>query len=1069
MKYLAIDFGTTNTAVAFFDETEKKLITIPYHGPASLTFKKSLPSVVGFDEEGKPKFFGHAALTYGKNKPHLCIDKIKRVIGKTYEDAKKDPLLKNVAYELVKGDLISKKGEKDEHIALVRVGEIEKQTYTSEEIASMILKQAKQDAETYLEQEKGYTNLKFDAIILTFPANFSINQRDKIKEAAVIAGFEKSKIQVINEPIAAAFDAVFCGKITSKKEDILVLNIGSGTTDVAVVELRLKEGKTQANAWGTGGDSVLGGTDMDIAIVDWVISQLKKDPNIESESLTKAGRQLLRFSVEDAKIAISEGKVQETNILIPGCAEGPLLTRNEFINIVKPIVDRCRSQIKTILAERRINDESFSRIILTGGPMLMPIVKEMVVDEFGDRVIEGVDPMMCVARGAAISPTITYTTTLPNAIKLLVKGERTPPKIKTVIDLHKQLPANVSETWTIEPWESNLTIQVLQDISGETKYNAERDEYYGKYNYWGEYSYALKPSKETRSFSMGLAVNVEIDHVEAFIFESESELATWLVDPEKYTGTPLKVAARRYPITIDGFEELYPAPPNQDRVWAAIRYRAPTIMKTIFETYNLCNSVMSLQNAGYKISEEISGLVGKTQNLLKIIYGLVSSEVDRISKLDLSETKLDEQVDTAVKRILASSQYMDLSQLMTQDWETNMEHLAITTESVAQLCSNIDTIFKIAEQLWHDQGSKISDKDQAIIDNLRNKLTSDLKFFEHFSNGRKSILLKSTPGNRFIDSKNRVEILKSHIAFYAQGNYKPDNQKKYTEEELIRSRESPEGASAEAPRNIVDSVHFSVISQSQVCAGMSFVVDIWAHLGEEREEVIRRAQEAMPEVKLFVKSKGPVSVSRGTILTVRLKIDSLVVENWEDTIMWKNEIGNANFRVTVPKETSIGSKPGIATIHANGFQIARIYFSIQIGTETSRVEKIETNIQQNRKAFASYASEDRDYVLACIQIMQKFSPQLDVDMDLKIRSGQYWEKELWRLIPSKDVFYLFWSSNSAKSDWVEKEWRCALEKRGLDFIDPVALVDPELVPPPPELSSKQFNDWTTSFMRGRRQ
>jgi hypothetical protein len=125
-------------------------------------------------------------------------------------------------------------------------------------------------------------------------------------------------------------------------------------------------------------------------------------------------------------------------------------------------------------------------------------------------------------------------------------------------------------------------------------------------------------------------------------------------------------------------------------------------------------------------------------------------------------------------------------------------------------------------------------------------------------------------------------------------------------------------------------------------------------------------------------------------------------------------------------------------------------------------------VQQNRKAFASYASEEGNYVLACIQIMQKFSPQLDVDMDLKIRSGQYWEKELWRLIPSKDVFYLFWSSNSAKSEWVEKEWRCALEKLGLDFIDPVALVDPEQVPPPPEHSSKQFNDWTTSFMRGRR-
>jgi division protein CdvB (Snf7/Vps24/ESCRT-III family) len=274
---------------------------------------------------------------------------------------------------------------------------------------------------------------------------------------------------------------------------------------------------------------------------------------------------------------------------------------------------------------------------------------------------------------------------------------------------------------------------------------------------------------------------------------------------------------------------------------------------------------------------------------------------------------------------------------------------------------------------------------------------------------------------------------------------------------------------SEVPGDIIDNVHFSVTSPSQVCQGISFLVDVWAHLGKQRDEVIQRAKEALPNVEISIKSKGPVSVSRGTVLTVRLKIDELEVENSEDTIMWKNEIGNANFRVTVPKKTTQGSKPGTTTIHANGLQIARIYFNVEVGTKISSTKKIKTKVQLNRKAFASYASEDRDYVLACIQIMQKFSPQLDVDMDLKIRSGQYWEKELWRRIPSKDVFYLFWSRNSAKSEWVEKEWRCALEKRGLDFIDPVALVDPERVPPPPELSSKQFNDWTTSFMRGKLQ
>ena len=275
---------------------------------------------------------------------------------------------------------------------------------------------------------------------------------------------------------------------------------------------------------------------------------------------------------------------------------------------------------------------------------------------------------------------------------------------------------------------------------------------------------------------------------------------------------------------------------------------------------------------------------------------------------------------------------------------------------------------------------------------------------------------------------------------------------------------------SEVPGSIIDKVHFSVTSPSQVRQNTSFVVDIWAHLEKQRDEIIRRAQEALPSTQICVKSKGPVNVVRGTVLTIRLKIDGLIVENYEDTILWVNEIGNANFNVNVPKGTSKGSKTGIATIHANGFQIARIYFTIQVGEETSQTNIIPAQEQQHRKAFASYATADRDQVLACIQGIQKVAPQLEVFMDiLSLRSGQYWERELWKIIPSNDVFYLFWSHNASESQWVEKEWRCALETRGLDFIDPVPLETPEEVPPPPELASKHFNDWVLAYKRRQQQ
>ena len=180
--------------------------------------------------------------------------------------------------------------------------------------------------------------------------------------------------------------------------------------------------------------------------------------------------------------------------------------------------------------------------------------------------------------------------------------------------------------------------------------------------------------------------------------------------------------------------------------------------------------------------------------------------------------------------------------------------------------------------------------------------------------------------------------------------------------------------------------------------------------------------------------------------------------------MWDNQIGVADFRVHVPQTAAHGTKNGTATINANGIQISRIYFTIQVGNQIKGTAKLDIEYRKNRKAFASYASADRDYVLSCIQGMQKIAPQLEIFLDVaSLRSGQYWKDELWNVIPSNDVFFLFWSVNAAKSRWVKKEWKCALKTRGLDFIDPVPLDDPEVVPPPFELSSKHFGDWILAY------
>jgi uncharacterized protein YegL len=290
----------------------------------------------------------------------------------------------------------------------------------------------------------------------------------------------------------------------------------------------------------------------------------------------------------------------------------------------------------------------------------------------------------------------------------------------------------------------------------------------------------------------------------------------------------------------------------------------------------------------------------------------------------------------------------------------------------------------------------------------------------------------------------------------------PDASIKLPPPPVIQGFEETQKLSPLAPEEKLDRVHFSVTSPSMVSPATPFLIKVWAHLEQDRQAVIRRAHEAT-KAEIFIESKGPFRILRGTFVSVRLSVEGLIIEYPEDVLLWEGEIGSAAFSVLVPPDTRKGPRRGLAVIRINDLEITRLYFIIEVGSEASPAQPISTREQRHRKAFASYASADRDEVLPRIQGIQKAGLEVFFDV-FSLRSGQYWEQELWKEIPSKDIFYLFWSDNARKSTWVEKEWRCALQTRGLDFIDPVPLVSPEKVPPPPELATKHFNDWILAFM-----
>lgn len=263
-----------------------------------------------------------------------------------------------------------------------------------------------------------------------------------------------------------------------------------------------------------------------------------------------------------------------------------------------------------------------------------------------------------------------------------------------------------------------------------------------------------------------------------------------------------------------------------------------------------------------------------------------------------------------------------------------------------------------------------------------------------------------------------------------------------------------------------DPVHFSVTSPPAVRPGASFVINVWAYLAHQRSDMLQRAQDALGGVRPGVQSKGPTRVARGSVLAVRLRIAEWFPEDLEDTLLWEGEISNATFGVTAPSDAHPGAKPGIVRIYAQGLEIARIHFTTEVDLAAAQRPDVAVTGEPHRSAFASYASEDRDAVLARLQGILKVAPGLDVFIDVaKIRSGQDWQAVLSREIVARDVFYLFWSDHARKSKMVDWEWRYALGARGLDFIDPVPLAPPDKVPPPPELAAKHFNDWMLAYMR----